>query len=476
MKVLNVLLFLSVLASCRSPKLVEAPSIPVTIEGDSLLFDGIEERNIAYSILSNVLHVSAALKPGKKLSVPISHPTLFSEFVTSYTVYPGENIQVTKGADGYPLFTVKENEQRNREFLFEVAFQRMHQKVKPNYPSRIKEYPIDTILLFEQQVQAEMPDYITRSNTLLDSLATAYAISDSFKRLARIALEVEQKGIIHSLYSTYQQELKKHNLYAEKLKRLLPLFNAFNEREQIHFRGSLLIGWILPELYAEKGRIRNEKQLKEAMDTVNEHLFALSRDYFLTDILYHALYREVPVSKKTMRYYYRSCKDVAYESIVRNLLAQKKKYAVQARRKKDNRLIAFSDEKIYTLDDVLTQQKGKLILIDIWASWCAPCLEQQSYMEKLQQRWKGENIIFLYLSMDKELNRWRQRNIDFGLDPNLSFVFENFEKQSFLKKYNIDSFPRYLLIDENGNMINDNIPMPNSGELEKLIKAYLKKE
>jgi len=91
-------------------------------------------------------------------------------------------------------------------------------------------------------------------------------------------------------------------------------------------------------------------------------------------------------------------------------------------------LFSACQSSIYTLDEVIAKQKGKLVLIDIWASWCLSCHEQQLYMKMLQQQMKGENISFLFLSMDTNLYRWRQRNIDLGLDPNLSFVFENFEK------------------------------------------------
>lgn len=476
MKPLSFLLFLSVLASCRSSKLLEAPAVPVTIEGDSLFFDGAEREVLAYGALSDILFLSAELRPHEKQSIALRHPSVVGTDATWHTVFPGDNISITRATDGAPSFTIKDNEKRNRELHFEAALNRLHYKLQPRYPIRDRLYPLDSVLRFEQKMKAAMPGYISRSFVLLDSLASVYQIEDDFKAQARIALENRQKSILYGLYFTYQQELKDANLYIQKQGELLPLANSMSSKQHIYLGGSTIINWIMSELLTIEGnRIKTEQQLKEALDTVKSSLTRLSRAYYLTKVMYHALYRDVPVSKKTMRYYYRSCKDAAYESIVRNLIAQKKKYAAQAKHKKDNRLIAFSDAKVYTLEEVLEQQKGKLVLIDVWASWCVPCLEQHPYMEKLKQRLKGENITFLYLSTDRELNSWRRRSTHLNLDSNYSFVFEGREKQSFLKKYNIETIPRYLLLDERGNMINADAPGPDSGELERLIRLHLAK-
>lgn len=469
-----MLLFL--FASCRSSKLLETPSLPVTFEGDSLFFDGLDREWIGYSALSNVVRLSVELRPNQKLSVPISRPTSFARYATSYTVYPGENITITIDENGNPFFVSKGNEERSREMRFEAAFQQLNYRLIPKFPPRTKEYSIDSILLFEQQIIGEVPAYINRSKALLDSLATAYTISENLKSITRIKLENEHRSMLYGFYFDYQQELKAHSLYVQKLRTLLSSFNSIKEKQQIYYGGSLLIERVMPELMPVKDRVREDRQLRDVMDTVNKNLKALSRDFYLTQVMYHALYRRVPVSKRSLRTYYRSCKDVSYESIVRNLVAQQKMYAAQSKQKKDNRLIAFADSKVYTLGEVLAQHKGKLVLVDIWASWCVPCQEQQPYMEKLHKRLAEENISFLYLSMDRDLLKWRLRSGELNLDPSLSFVFENFEKQSFLKNYKIETIPRYLLLDENGNMINADAPTPDTGELEKLIQKHLIKE
>jgi peroxiredoxin len=49
----------------------------------------------------------------------------------------------------------------------------------------------------------------------------------------------------------------------------------------------------------------------------------------------------------------------------------------------------------------LTDFKGKVVLLNIWATWCAPCVEEMPSMEKLYQELKGEDFELLAISVDE---------------------------------------------------------------------------
>lgn len=125
------------------------------------------------------------------------------------------------------------------------------------------------------------------------------------------------------------------------------------------------------------------------------------------------------------------------------------------------------------LKEIIDQNKGKIIYVDFWASWCLPCRYEIPYSKKIMEKYKYENIVFLYLSIDKDLTKWQKADNIENLNDN-SFVILDQEKSSFLKEIRLNTIPRYLLYDKNGNLVNPNAPNPSSPALgvafEKLLK------
>jgi thiol-disulfide isomerase/thioredoxin len=331
-------------------------------------------------------------------------------------------------------------------------------------------------LKFEQKVKSEIPGYILKTTVMFDSLAAAYHITDSFRILTKAVFENTFFSRLHYLYYVYPQVLKDNNLYLQKQRELLPIFSNIKERYKITLGAYYYIESIADAIMKTHIRlIKTEDELKEDIDTINNNFSELSRDFLLTKIMYNALYKSILLSKSTMEYYYNSCRDEEYKTIVWDLISQQNKYAAKSKRKKDNRLISLSDNNVYTIEEVIAQNKGKLILIDLWASWCVPCLEQQPNMEKLHQQFAGEKISFLYISMDKEILKWKHKSTEIGLDPASSYVFENSNSQPFIKEHKIETIPRYILIDKSGKIITDDAPTPDKPELKKLIEDHLQK-
>lgn len=106
--------------------------------------------------------------------------------------------------------------------------------------------------------------------------------------------------------------------------------------------------------------------------------------------------------------------------------------------------LADKDGNIVTLDDF----KGKVIFLDFWATWCKPCTRLLPAHKKLQSQFKGDNVVFLYVSLDKNANNWR-RYINKGLFPGTHL----FSTEEMSKKYNVETLPYSLLIDTEGKIV-----------------------
>lgn len=87
---------------------------------------------------------------------------------------------------------------------------------------------------------------------------------------------------------------------------------------------------------------------------------------------------------------------------------------------------------------------GKIIYVDLWATWCEPCLEELKYLEQLKEKYKNDdNIVFVSVSIDANKKNWVE---------NLSKRKANGVQLRIdikdLTAYNIDGIPRTIIIDK----------------------------
>lgn len=127
-----------------------------------------------------------------------------------------------------------------------------------------------------------------------------------------------------------------------------------------------------------------------------------------------------------------------------------------------------------SLDDF----KGKYVYIDVWATWCGPCIQQIPYLQKLEKEYHSKNIVFVSISTDESQRsggtweaaekKWR----DFVEKREMTGIqLWSGQDFSFQRDYQISSIPRFLLIDPNGNIVDANAPRPSNPNLKSLFTS-----
>jgi len=134
------------------------------------------------------------------------------------------------------------------------------------------------------------------------------------------------------------------------------------------------------------------------------------------------------------------------------------------------------DDKSLTLASLLAANKGKVIYIDFWASWCVPCKAEFYFSEKMIGKFKDSKVSFIFLSFDKVKENWKKGSAmyDFLNRQNSYLVNDEFSSQ-VAKEYNILSIPRYMLINADGKMIDIDAKRPSDTALATEIDGFLQK-
>lgn len=130
------------------------------------------------------------------------------------------------------------------------------------------------------------------------------------------------------------------------------------------------------------------------------------------------------------------------------------------------------DDNYYSLDEVIAANKGKVIYLDIWASWCGPCKAQMPASHKLQEKYKNQDVTFLYVSIDVNNKAWEASAKQFDLLEN-SYLARNYPKAKLFQTHNVQSIPRYMLFDKNGRLIATDAARPSSDVISNNIDAFL---
>lgn len=157
--------------------------------------------------------------------------------------------------------------------------------------------------------------------------------------------------------------------------------------------------------------------------------------------------------------------NAASDKMVRSLIEKKEKISPGQPAPE----VAFENIEggILTMEDF----KGSIVYIDVWATWCGPCIQELPKLKELQDQFKDKKVVFLSVSIDDKKEPWisfvNERQLD-GVH-----VYSPGGWGSEINEYYmINSIPRFILIDQNGNIVNASAARPSVSVAEE-IEALL---
>jgi thiol-disulfide isomerase/thioredoxin len=122
----------------------------------------------------------------------------------------------------------------------------------------------------------------------------------------------------------------------------------------------------------------------------------------------------------------------------------------------------------------LSDFKGKVVFVDVWATWCGPCKQQIPFMQELEREFHGKDVVFISVSLDEENKKQEWLNMIREKEMGGIHLFAS-GWSKICKDYNITAIPRFMLFDKKGNIVNIDAPRPSDSKLKVLINNELAK-
>jgi peroxiredoxin len=134
----------------------------------------------------------------------------------------------------------------------------------------------------------------------------------------------------------------------------------------------------------------------------------------------------------------------------------------------------FSGKDLNNNSVKLSDLKGKIILLDFWASWCAPCKKSMPFFIDYFNNNKDSSFVILAVNVDTDNENFR--NFRSKMEQDFPFIVVLDSENKIIKKYNIEAMPTTLFIDKKGTIrkittgFTNDSPKEYTEEIEKLVK------
>jgi len=218
-------------------------------------------------------------------------------------------------------------------------------------------------------------------------------------------------------------------------------------------------------------------KIKTNFDLIASNKDRFVKDVFLTRLLrerldksqlvninslisdYKSLVRDNPLKKQFLEDY-----QLAYDRLYKSKLSSKS-ILNDATKLPPNALVK----------NILEKYRGKVIYLDIWATWCLPCILEMANSKKLRNQFIGKDVVFLYLCISSPTETTWQNLIAGHNIEGEHYFLSNAQSVELGREFNIRTIPRYLIIDKDGNVANAEAAYPSSTKTLAEIEGLLLK-
>lgn len=134
-----------------------------------------------------------------------------------------------------------------------------------------------------------------------------------------------------------------------------------------------------------------------------------------------------------------------------------------------NEVSSVPDDKV--IETIVSKHKGKVVFIDLWATWCGPCLEAMKEFRTAKGEFHDKGVAFVYLTNGSSPRKlWEEKIKGIGSEH---YYLTASQWEYVMKQFGFEYIPSYLLYSKEGVLANKFSAFPGNDKVKKMINGVL---
>lgn len=204
--------------------------------------------------------------------------------------------------------------------------------------------------------------------------------------------------------------------------------------------------------------------LKNTKDTILNEILIARQLYNMLDM------REIKEFEKHLSLFEETVKLPFLREPLINKYAETKKHFEHPQQEENTLLKLVKDTPANELiATIIKEHQGKIIYLDIWATWCSPCRKEMPFSKELEKSLNSDKVDFAYLCIDSKEDKWKALISEIGIEGS-NYLATDEQSRFIYQLFEMDGVPQYILIDTHGNIVDKGFQLRPS---ESLIKTKI---